>query len=36
LSALPLLGELHLYTGLVAAAVLLYGAIRLRRWRDDA
>jgi len=36
LSALPLLGELHLYTGLAVAAVLLYGAIRLRRWRDDA
>ncbi len=36
LSALPLLGEAHLYTGLVAAAALLYGAIRLRRWRDDA
>jgi len=36
LSALPLLGELHVYTGLAAAAVLLHGAVRLRRWRDDA
>ncbi|MFM7396382.1 MAG: hypothetical protein ACKO42_04625 [Gammaproteobacteria bacterium] len=35
LSAAPLLGELHLYTGVLAAAVLLLAAIRLRRWRDD-
>lgn len=35
-SAAPLLGELHLYTGLVGAAVLIGIAIRLRRWRDDA
>jgi len=35
LSAAPLLGELHLYTGLLAAAALILAAIRLRRWRDD-
>lgn len=35
-SAAPLLSDVHLYTGLVGAAILIFIAIRLRRWRDDA
>jgi ABC-2 type transport system permease protein len=36
MSAASLLGEPHLYSGLVVAAVFVLLAIRLRRWRDDA
>jgi ABC-2 type transport system permease protein len=36
LSAISLLGELHLYSGLAVAAAFVVAAIRLRRWRDDA
>lgn len=36
MSAAPLLGELHLYTGLLVTVGLVFAAIRLRRWRDDA
>lgn len=35
MTAAPLLAEPGLYVGLVAAALLLLAAIRLRRWRDD-
>ncbi len=36
LSAISLLGELHLYSGLAVAVAFVVAAIRLRRWRDDA
>ena len=36
MSAASLLGESHLYSGLMVAAVFVLLAIRLRRWRDDA
>lgn len=36
ISAAPLLADPGLYVGLVVAAVLLFAAIRLRRWRDDS
>jgi ABC-2 type transport system permease protein len=36
MSAISLLGELHLYSGLAVAVAFVVAAIRLRRWRDDA
>jgi ABC-2 type transport system permease protein len=36
LSAAGILGEIHLWLGLPAAAALFWGAARLRRWRDAA
>jgi ABC-2 type transport system permease protein len=36
MTAAPLLADPGLYVGLVAAALLLLAAIRLRRWRDDS
>jgi ABC-2 type transport system permease protein len=35
LNALPLLLNVDLWLGLAVAAAMLYGAVRLRRWRDD-
>ena len=35
ISVAPLLANIDLWLGVVAAAVMLWGAIRLRRWRDD-
>jgi ABC-2 type transport system permease protein len=35
LNALPLLLNIDLWLGLAAAVAMLYGAVRLRRWRDD-
>lgn len=35
MSAAPLLADPGLYAGLAVAALLLYAAVRLRRWRDD-
>ena len=35
ISVAPLLANIDLWLGVAAAAVMLWGAIRLRRWRDD-